>query len=73
MLFAVYLLRGNATGRWVTREEAFSKAQASSNPKSRYPSLKKPFPTSGVWPVADSKSAAKSQNEAAPGLLFQLL
>ena len=67
MLFAVYLLRGNATGRWVTREEAFSKAQASSNPKSRYPSLKKPFPTSGVWPVADSKSAAKSQNETAPG------
>ena len=67
MLFVVYLLRGNVTGRWVTLEEAYSKAQASPNPKLRDHSLKKPFPTSGAGPVADSKSAAKSQNETAPG------
>ncbi|XWS68000.1 hypothetical protein CRYUN_Cryun04dG0052500 [Craigia yunnanensis] len=57
----------DAIGRWVTREEAYSKAQASSNPKSRDPSFKKPFPSSGAAQVADSKSAAKSQNETAPG------
>ncbi|XP_022763352.1 zinc finger protein ZOP1 [Durio zibethinus] len=57
----------DAIGRWVTREEAYSKAQASSNPKSRDPSLKRPFPTSVVDPVADSKSAIKSQKETAPG------
>ncbi|XVF01224.1 hypothetical protein REPUB_Repub04eG0069400 [Reevesia pubescens] len=56
-----------AIGRWVMREEAYSKVQGSSNPKSRDPSLKKPFPTSGMAPVTDSKSAAKNQNETAPG------
>ncbi|KAA3482384.1 zinc finger protein ZOP1 [Gossypium australe] len=57
----------NATGRWVTQEEAYSKVQASSNTKSRDPILKKPFPTSGTGPVADSKSVAKCQNKTAPG------
>lgn len=67
MLFVVYLLRGNATGKWVTREEAYSKVQTSSNHQSVGPSIKKPFPSSGSATVADTKSAAKSQNETAPG------
>lgn len=70
MLFLVYLLRRNATGRWVAQEEAYSKVQASSNSKSRDPILKKPFPASGMEPVADRKSVAKSQNETAPGLVI---
>ncbi|XP_017972103.1 PREDICTED: zinc finger protein ZOP1 [Theobroma cacao] len=57
----------DAIGRWVTREEAYSTTQVSSNPKSKDLSLKKSFPTSGVRPVAESKSAAKSPNDAAPG------
>ncbi|MBA0739077.1 hypothetical protein Gogos_012375, partial [Gossypium gossypioides] len=57
----------DAIGRWVTQEEAYSKVQASSNTKSRDPILKKPFPTSGTEPVADSKSVAKIQNKTAPG------
>lgn len=51
----------------MTREEAYSTTQVSSNPKSKDPGLKKSFPTSGVRPVAESKSAAKSPNDAAPG------
>ncbi|XVF45175.1 hypothetical protein PTKIN_Ptkin02bG0183900 [Pterospermum kingtungense] len=57
----------DAIGRWVTREEAYSKVQASSKPKSIDPSLKRPFPTSGAATVVDTRSAAKSKNETAPG------
>ncbi|GMJ12783.1 Zinc-finger and OCRE domain-containing Protein 1 [Hibiscus trionum] len=57
----------DAVGKWVTQEEAYAKVQASSDTKSNGPILKKPFPTSGAGPVADSKSVAKSKNETAPG------
>ncbi|OMO74128.1 Zinc finger, U1-type [Corchorus capsularis] len=57
----------DAIGRWVTQEEAYSSAQASSSSKAKGPILKKPLPTSAVGPVSNSKSAAKSQSAAAPG------
>ncbi|GLT55820.1 hypothetical protein SLA2020_289080 [Shorea laevis] len=57
----------DAIGKWVTQEEAYSRAQVSSDSKSKASIMKKPMSTSGTGPVADSKTAAKSQSAAPPG------
>lgn len=51
----------------MTQDEAYSRAQVSSDSKSKASIMKKPMSTSGAGHVAESKTAAKSQSPAPPG------
>lgn len=61
-----YLLRGIATGKWVTQEEAYASPHFSSKAGQRGPTVKKATLASQSK-SAEDKDAKKFQNRPAPG------